>query len=84
MLFTMQLTESRAAAQSVVEGIAGMFGVPPAAILASPLFLVGTPDDCIAELRRRQRDWELSEVVLSGAGAPDLLERFGREILPHI
>jgi len=84
MLFTMQLTESRAAAQSVVEGIAGMFGVPPAAILASPLFLVGTPDDCIAELRRRQRDWELSEVVLSGAGAPDLLERFGREILPQI
>jgi len=84
MLFTAQLTESRAAAASVVEGIAGMFGVPPAAILGSPLFLIGTPDDCIAELRRRQRDWGLSEVVLSGAGASDLLERFGREILPHI
>ena len=53
-------------------------------ILGSPLFLIGTPDDCIAELRRRQRDWGLSEVVLSGAGASDLLERFGREILPHI
>jgi probable F420-dependent oxidoreductase len=84
MLFTMQLTDSRAAAGATVEGIASMFGVPPAAILGSPLFLIGTPDDCIAELRRRQRDWELSEVVLSGASAPDLLERFGREILPHI
>jgi len=84
MLFTAQLTESRAEAAAVVEGIAGMFGLPPAAILGSPLFLIGTPDDCIAELRRRQRDWGLSEVVLSGAGASDLLERFGREILPHI
>jgi probable F420-dependent oxidoreductase len=84
LLFTAQLTESRAAAAAVVEGIASMFGVPPAAILGSPLFLIGTPEDCITELRRRQRDWGLSEVVLSGAGAPDLVERFGREILPHI
>jgi len=84
MIFTAQLTESRAAAEAVVEGIASMFGVPTAAILGSPLFLIGTPDDCIAELRRRQRDWGLSEVVLSGAGASELLERFGREILPHI
>jgi probable F420-dependent oxidoreductase len=84
MLFTVQLTESRAGAYTVVEGIASMFGVPPAAILGSPLFLIGTPDDCITELRRRKRDWELSEIVLSGTSAPDLLERFGREILPHV
>ena len=61
-----------------------MFGVPPSALLASPLFLVGTPEDCIAELKRRQKAWDLSEVVLSGTSAPDLLERFGREILPHV
>src|SRR5262245_19820191 len=35
MLFTMQLTDSRAAAEATAEGIAGMFGVPPAAILGS-------------------------------------------------
>jgi alkanesulfonate monooxygenase SsuD/methylene tetrahydromethanopterin reductase-like flavin-dependent oxidoreductase (luciferase family) len=84
MVFTAQLTESRAEAEQVVTGLAGMFGVPPAAILASPLFLVGTPDDCIAELKRRQKAWDLSEVVLSGTSAPGLLERFGREILPHL
>jgi probable F420-dependent oxidoreductase len=84
MIFTAQLTESRAEAQAAVEGMAAMFGVPASAVLASPLFLVGTPDDCIAELKRRQKAWDLSEVVLSGAGAPDLLERFGREILPHV
>jgi len=84
MLFTVQITDSRAASETTVEGIASMFGVPPAAILGSPLFLIGTPDDCIAELRRRKRDWELSEVVVSGASAPDVLERFGREILPNV
>jgi len=84
-LFTVLLTESRAAAQSAMEGMAGMFGVPTAALLASPLFLVGTPDDCIAELKRRERDWDLSEVVVSGMNAaPEMLERFGREILPHV
>ena len=85
VLFTVQLTESRAAAEATIESLAGMFGVPPAALLASPLFLVGTPEDCIEELRRRQRDWEVSEVVVSGMNAgPELLERFGREIMPHV
>jgi probable F420-dependent oxidoreductase len=85
VLFTVQLTESRAAAEATIESLAGMFGVPPAALLASPLFLVGTPEHCIEELRRRQRDWEVSEVVVSGMNAgPELLERFGREIMPHV
>jgi probable F420-dependent oxidoreductase len=84
-LFTVQLTDSRAAAHATVEGLAGMFGVPPAALLASPLFLVGTPDDCITELRRRQREWDLSEAVLSGMNAtPELLERFAREVMAHV
>lgn len=84
LIFTAQLTESRAEAQGAVEGMAAMFGVPPAALLASPLFLVGTPEDCVAELKRRRQAWDLSEVVLSGTTAPDLLERFGREVLPHV
>ncbi len=84
LIFTAQLTESRAEAQAAVEGMAAMFGVPAAALLESPLFLVGTPEDCIAELRRRRQAWDLSEVVLSGTTAPDVLERFGREVLPHV
>jgi probable F420-dependent oxidoreductase len=84
MLFTVQLTDSRAATDVAAEGLGGMFGVPPAAILGSPLFLVGTPDDCIVELRRRQQEWDLAEIVLAGPTAADLAERFGREILPHV
>jgi len=83
-LFTVQLTESRAQAEAAMQGMAGMFGVSPAALLASPLFLVGTPDDCIAELKRRQKAWGLSEIFLSGASGVEILERFGREVLPHV
>jgi probable F420-dependent oxidoreductase len=85
VLFTVHLTESRAAGEAMIESLAGMFGVPPKALGASPLFLVGTPEDCIAELRRRQREWEVSEFVVSGMNnVPDLLERFGREVMPHV
>lgn len=84
LIFTAQLTATRAEAQAAMAGMASMFGVSPDALLASPLFLVGTPDDCIAELRRRQKAWDLTEVVLSGTTAPDILERFGREVLPHV
>jgi probable F420-dependent oxidoreductase len=84
MIFTVQITDSRAETDTAVQGLAGMFGVPPAAILGSPLFLVGTPDDCVVELRRRRDEWGLSDVVLAGATAADLMERFGREILPHV
>ena len=84
MLFTVQLTASRAEAEAVIAGFAGMFGLSPADLLASPLFLVGTPDHCITELRRRREAWGLSEVVLSGTTAPDVIERFGREVLPHV
>ncbi|HZR83985.1 MAG TPA: LLM class flavin-dependent oxidoreductase [Candidatus Binatia bacterium] len=84
LLYNIHLTPTRAAAESAVESLAKAFGVSTASILASPLFLIGTPDDCIAELRRRAREWELSEVVLSGAASLEILERFGREILPHV
>jgi len=85
VLFTVQLTESRAAGAAMIENLAGMFGVPAAALGASPLFLVGTPEDCVAELRRRQREWEVSEFVVSGTNnVPDLLERFAREVMPHV
>lgn len=84
-LFTVQLTDSRDAARAMAEGIAGAFGVPPEVILGSPMFLIGTPEDCVTELRRREREWGLSEVIVSGtADASSPVERFGREVLPHV
>lgn len=84
MIATVQITASRADADTAIESMAAMFGVSPHALRASPLFLVGTADECVAELRRRAREWELDEVVLSGMAGLDAISRFGREILPHV
>jgi hypothetical protein len=61
-----------------------MFGVPAELILTSPLFLVGAPDDLVTELRRREREWGLGEVIIAGQYTLETLERFGREVLPQL
>lgn len=79
--FTTMITDSDAATRSTSEALAGFLGVPAELVPRSPLSLVGTPEACIAELRRRQRDWEVEQVIFAVQGAAQL-ERIGREILP--
>jgi hypothetical protein len=45
--------------------------------------LIGTPGECVAGLRRRGREWCLTEVILGFAGA-DVLKRLGDQVLPHV
>ena len=65
-------------------GVGGMFGVPAEVILSSPLFLIGTAEDLVTELRRREREWGLSEAIVAGQYTIETLERFGREVIPHL
>lgn len=84
MVVTLQVADSRAQVQALAEGIGAMFGVAPDFILASPLFLIGTPEDLVSELRRRGRDWELGETIVAGQFTVETLVRFGREVMPHV
>jgi probable F420-dependent oxidoreductase len=81
--FTTVLTESPAATRAMAEGLSGMMGGSPDAVLRSPMALVGTPDECVAELRRRAREWEVEETIFSYAG-DDVLRRLGTEVLPFV
>jgi hypothetical protein len=65
-------------------GVGSMFGVPAEVILSSPLFLIGTAEDLVAELRRRQREWGLAEAIVAGQYTMDTIERFGREVIPQL
>lgn len=81
--FTVMVTDSPAATANMCEMLAGFFGVPPAAVPQAPLGLVGTPDELIAEIRRRQREWDVSQLVFAVQDA-SLVERLGKDVLPAL
>jgi probable F420-dependent oxidoreductase len=81
--FTAAVTDSPAATATMAEGMAGMFGGSPEAVLRSPLFLVGTPEECVAELRRREQVWGVNETIFAFPGE-HVMRRLGEEILPKL
>jgi probable F420-dependent oxidoreductase len=83
VIFTTMLTDSPEATKSIAEGMAPMFGMTAEGMLQSPMALIGTPDECIAELQRRIRDWELSQVVFSFAGQ-GTMRKLAEQVLPHV
>ena len=86
VVFQIMLTESAAATRSMAEGMAGMFGATPETMQQVPLVLIGTPEECVAEIRRRQKAWDLSELVLSysSLGGQQGLRRFAEQVLKHV
>jgi probable F420-dependent oxidoreductase len=83
VIFSTVLTDSPAATQAMAESMAPMFNVTAEAMLRSPMALIGTPEQCVAELQRRRRDWDMSQVIFSFAGE-DMMRRLAEQVLPHV
>jgi probable F420-dependent oxidoreductase len=81
--FTTVVADTPAQAAESAGGFAAMLGTSSEAIRRSPLFLIGTPEECVAEIRRRAREWEIEELVIAFVGE-DTLRRFGTEVLPRV
>lgn len=84
MIFTCMLMDSPAATRATVEGMAPMFNTTPEGLLRSPMTLIGTPDECIAELKRRARDWDVTQVLFGGGVDPRTQQRLAEEVLKHV
>jgi len=86
VLFSSMITDSDAASAEMAQNFAGMFGVTAEEIGHHPLFLIGTPDACVTELKRRIREWDLSEIVFSGgvADGGDRMQLFAKEIVAKL
>jgi probable F420-dependent oxidoreductase len=85
IVFVLMITDTSAAGEAMASSIAPMFGVDPAGARRLPLALIGTPDEIVAELRRREREWGVTLTIISGARRDaGTIGRFVREILPHV
>lgn len=83
VVFAAVLTGSPAETRATAEAMAPMFSTTPDGLLRSPMALIGTPEECVAELQRRGKDWEVSQVIFSFAG-DELMRRLAEEVFPHV
>ncbi len=71
-------------AENLARMTAQMMGVDDLeAARSSPNTLVGTPEQCAAEMRRRVRDLGVTYYFCNFL-SPDMLELFGREVIPRL
>jgi probable F420-dependent oxidoreductase len=82
-VFSYSPTETAAATGTIAENLGGVFGLSADALRRHPIALVGTPDEMIAELRRRERVHGLSLLAINFS-SPEQLREFGERVLPHV
>jgi probable F420-dependent oxidoreductase len=82
-VFSYSPTETAAATGPIAESLGGLFGLSSDALRRHPIALVGTSDEMIAELRRRERVHGLSLLAINFS-SPEQLREFGERVLPHV
>jgi probable F420-dependent oxidoreductase len=81
-IFATIISDSREATRKTAEMMSPMFQQTADEILASPMTLIGTPEECVAELKRRAKDWGTSQVIFTGAVAQD--EKLMRDLYEKV
>jgi probable F420-dependent oxidoreductase len=85
IVFMLMITDTKEAGDAVATNIGAMYGVGPADARRVPLALIGTPDEIIAEVKRREREWGVTLTIISGTRRDAAnIGRFVREVLPHV
>ncbi len=82
-IFTYTLTASPAETRTVAENLGRVFSLAPDDVLRHPVVLVGTPEEMVAELRRRERTHGLTLLAVNFTG-PEQLRTFGERVLPGL
>ena len=77
------MTASPSATQALAERMAGLFGLTPEAFLSHPISLIGTPEQMIAELKRREHQHGLSLLAINFTSLQQIRD-FGEQVLPHV
>jgi probable F420-dependent oxidoreductase len=85
-VFMTMITESKEASRKNAEMMAPMFNQTAEQLLASPMILIGTPDECVTELKRRAKDWGTEQMIFTGEVGQNekLLRDLHEKVLAHV
>ncbi len=85
-VFTLAITDSRDHTRKTAEMLGPMLGQTPEGILGSPMALIGTPEECVAELKRRAKDWGASQFIFSTFMGVDekTIRRLREDVISHV
>ena len=83
-IFIPMLADSPEAARDFATGLGGFFACRSPRCWRMPMVLIGTAEECAAELRRRAAEWGVTHYILSGYGKPAVAERIAREVLTRV
>jgi probable F420-dependent oxidoreductase len=83
-IFMPMITDGEAEADGFANTMGGMFGLTAEQVKRMPMALIGTPAQCAAELKRREKAWGTRHYIMSGFGGPLLSERFARDVIPNV
>jgi len=84
MIAVTMLTESARETDSTATMVAQGMGFTAEQLKASPFTLIGTPEQCAAELKRRARDWSMSQFIFAGTLDLKMMERLAKEVIPRV
>jgi probable F420-dependent oxidoreductase len=85
-ILTLMMTDSPKATRQTAEAMSARFGMSPEAMLQSPMLLIGTPDECVVELKRRVKEWDISQFFFTNPTGLDekQIRQLREEILVHV
>lgn len=76
-------TSSPAETAAAAEGLAGVFGVPPDELRRHPVSLMGTPEEMIEEIRRREAAHGLALLAINFTSR-EQVQRFGERVIAEL
>lgn len=79
-IFNYTMTDSPKRTAQMAERLGGLFGMSANDLLKHPIALIGTAEEMIAELHRREATHGLSMLALN-FGSPDQVREFGEKVI---
>lgn len=83
LVFNVALTDSQSATGKIAAGISAALGISVEQVMRSPLSLIGTPQDCVAELQKRITQWGVTQFIFWTRNDKSI-RRLAEEVLAKI